>query len=212
MRRSSARRITAVILFRLCPAGLSNRAADADFRETGGQSLTTAGADRVLTMDLHGGQPRLFRHSDGHLCCTSLSAYGRSLHRRGRDRYCLPGCRRRRPCPRDRAPHRRGLAIIKRRERAGVSEVMNIIGDVDGQRCILVDDIVDRRERSAMRQSRSKKRREFGWRLCNPRSPVRRCRGAGLLTHRNDGHHGQYPRNRSCVGSRKTSAKSPSPA
>jgi ribose-phosphate pyrophosphokinase len=36
------------------------------------------------------------------------------------------------------------LAIIdKRREQAGVSEVMNIIGDVDGKRCILVDDIVD---------------------------------------------------------------------
>ena len=36
------------------------------------------------------------------------------------------------------------LAIIdKRRERAGVSEVMNIIGDVDGRTCILVDDIVD---------------------------------------------------------------------
>src|SRR3546814_1628567 len=36
------------------------------------------------------------------------------------------------------------LAIIdKRRERAGVSEVMNIIGDVEGRRCILVDDIVD---------------------------------------------------------------------
>jgi ribose-phosphate pyrophosphokinase len=36
------------------------------------------------------------------------------------------------------------LAIIdKRRERAGVSEVMNVIGDVDGRRCILVDDIVD---------------------------------------------------------------------
>jgi ribose-phosphate pyrophosphokinase len=36
------------------------------------------------------------------------------------------------------------LAIIdKRRERAGVSEVMNIIGDVEGRHCILVDDIVD---------------------------------------------------------------------
>ena len=36
------------------------------------------------------------------------------------------------------------LAIIdKRRERAGVSEVMNVIGDVRGMRCILVDDIVD---------------------------------------------------------------------
>jgi ribose-phosphate pyrophosphokinase len=36
------------------------------------------------------------------------------------------------------------LAIVdKRREKAGVSEVMNIIGDVEGRRCILVDDIVD---------------------------------------------------------------------
>jgi len=36
------------------------------------------------------------------------------------------------------------LAIIdKRRERAGVSEVMNVIGDVKGQRCLLIDDLVD---------------------------------------------------------------------
>ena len=36
------------------------------------------------------------------------------------------------------------LAIIdKRRERAGVSEVMNVIGEIGGRRCILVDDIVD---------------------------------------------------------------------
>ena len=35
------------------------------------------------------------------------------------------------------------LAVDKRREKAGVSEVMNIIGDVKDRRCILVDDIVD---------------------------------------------------------------------
>ena len=37
----------------------------------------------------------------------------------------------------------RVLTIDKRRERAGVSEVMNVIGDVDGRRCVLIDDIVD---------------------------------------------------------------------
>ena len=36
------------------------------------------------------------------------------------------------------------LAIIdKRREKAGISEVMNVIGDINGRRCILIDDIVD---------------------------------------------------------------------
>ena len=43
-----------------------------------------------------------------------------------------------------RAPRRADLAIVdKRRERAGESEVMNIIGDVTDRRCILFDDIVD---------------------------------------------------------------------
>ena len=52
--------------------------------------------------------------------------------------------RRRRARPRARQAHRAPLAIVdKRRERPGESEVMNVIGDVDGKRCILIDDIVD---------------------------------------------------------------------
>ena len=57
------------------------------------------------------------------------------------------------------------LAIIdKRRERAGVSEVMNIIGDVAGRRCILVDDIVDSAGtlcNAAAGVDRSRRRRRF---------------------------------------------------
>lgn len=51
------------------------------------------------------------------------------------------------------------LAIVdKRRERAGESEVMNIIGDVSGCNCILIDDIVDSVEPYAMRPRLSSQR------------------------------------------------------
>jgi len=61
-------------------------------------------------------------------------------------RLCgLAGRGRRGARPRDRqAPRRRGPAIIdKRRPRANESEVMNIIGEVEGKSCVLVDDLVD---------------------------------------------------------------------
>ena len=73
------------------------------------------------------------------------------------------------------------LAIIdKRRERAGVSEVMNIIGDVEGRRCILVDDIVDSagtlcNAAEALMDSGA----EGGLRLCDARRAVGRRGGAG---------------------------------
>jgi ribose-phosphate pyrophosphokinase len=147
LKRGSARRITAVIPY----YGYARQD-----RKTGPRSpisaklvanlLTVAGADRVLTMDLHAGQiqgffdipldnlhasPVFIRHiketmPKNNLVVVSPDVGGvvraRSLARRIDAE----------------------LAIIdKRREQAGVSEVMNIIGDVSGRSCILVDDIVD---------------------------------------------------------------------
>ena len=73
------------------------------------------------------------------------------------------------------------LAIVdKRRERAGESEVMNIIGDVDGRTCILVDDIVDF-GRHAVQRGRGAEAagRDRGLRLLHPRRAVGRGGGAG---------------------------------
>ena len=111
--------------------------------------ITVAGADRVLTLDLHAGQIQGFFDiptdnlfaapgpDQGHQS-SSLGNAGTKLTIVSPD---VGGV------VRARAVAKRldaDLAIIdKRRERAGVSEVMNIIGDVSGQRCILVDDIVD---------------------------------------------------------------------
>lgn len=147
LRRGSARRITAVIPY----YGYARQD-----RKTGGRTpisaklvanlITAAGADRVMTMDLHADQIQGFfdipvdnliaapvfvqdieeKFKDQSICIVSPDVGGvvraRSLAKRlGAD-----------------------LAIIdKRREKAGVSEVMNVIGDVEGKVCIMVDDIVD---------------------------------------------------------------------
>ena len=147
LRRASARRITAVLPY----YGYARQD-----RKSGGRTpisaklvanlITVAGANRVLTLDLHAGQIQGFfdiptdnlyaapvltkdiqqRFTGGDLVVVSPDVGG---------------------VVRARAVAKRldaDLAIIdKRRERAGVSEVMNIIGDVRDQRCILVDDIVD---------------------------------------------------------------------
>ena len=70
-----------------------------------------------------------------------------------------------------------GLAIIdKRRERAGVSEVMHVIGDVAGMRCILVDDIVDSGGTLVQcRRGAAGRGRRVGRR---PMSPMACCRAA----------------------------------
>ena len=148
MRRSSARRITAVIPY----FGYARQD-----RRTGPRTpisaklvanlLTTAGADRVLTMDLHAGQIQGFFDipTDNLYAAPGLGRDMEEAFTDGAETVIVS------PdvggVVRARAIARRidaDLAIIdKRRERAGVSEVMNIIGDVDGQRCILVDDIVD---------------------------------------------------------------------
>ncbi len=147
LKRGSARRITAVIPY----FGYARQD-----RKTGSRTpisaklvanlITAAGADRVLTMELHAGQiqgffdipvdnliaspvftPHIEETFNGEkLCIVSPDVGGvvraRSLAKRlGAD-----------------------LAIIdKRREKAGVSEVMHVIGEVEGKICLMVDDIVD---------------------------------------------------------------------
>jgi ribose-phosphate pyrophosphokinase len=109
--------------------------------------ITTAGADRVLTMDLHAGQIQGFFDipTDNLFSAPVIVPDIEKHYGKGGDITIVS------PdvggVVRARAYAKRldaDLAIVdKRREKAGVSEVMNIIGDVEGRRCILVDDIVD---------------------------------------------------------------------
>jgi ribose-phosphate pyrophosphokinase len=147
LRRASARRITAVIPY----YGYARQDRKSGSRTPISAKLvanliTVAGANRVLTLDLHAGQIQGFFDipTDNLYAAPVLT---KDIQRRltGRD-LCVVS-----PdvggVVRARAVAKRldaDLAIIdKRRERAGVSEVMNIIGDVKGQSCVLVDDIVD---------------------------------------------------------------------
>ncbi len=147
LRRASARRITAVIpYFGYARQDRKSLARTPISAKLVANMITTAGANRVLTVDLHAGQIQGFfdiptdnlfaapvftkdineRYQRDHVMVVSPDVGGvvraRSLARRLNT----------------------DLAIVdKRRERAGVSEVMNIIGDVEGRPCILIDDIVD---------------------------------------------------------------------
>jgi len=147
LRRGSARRVTAVIPY----FGYARQD-----RKTGPRTpisaklvanlITTAGADRVLTLDLHAGQIQ------GFFDIPTDNLFGRPvLVQDIRERYSGDDLVIISPdvggVVRARAIASRldaELAIIdKRRPQAGVSEVMNIIGEIEGRRCILVDDIVD---------------------------------------------------------------------
>jgi ribose-phosphate pyrophosphokinase len=147
LKRGSARRITAVIPYfgyarqdrKTAPRAPISAKLVANL-------ITTAGADRVLTMDLHSGQIQGFfdipvdnlyaepvfskdilsRYNGAPLTVVSPDVGG-VLRARGMAQRLDAD-----------------LAIIdKRRERAGISEVMNIIGDVRDRSCIMIDDIVD---------------------------------------------------------------------
>jgi ribose-phosphate pyrophosphokinase len=147
LKRSSARRITAVVPY----YGYARQDRKSGPRTPISAKLvanliTTAGADRVLTVDLHAGQIQgFFDIPTDNLFAAPV------LIKDIKERF--PGNNLTIVSPdvggvvRARAIAKRldaDLAIIdKRRERAGVSEVMHIIGEVDGTRCILVDDIVD---------------------------------------------------------------------
>ncbi len=148
LRRGSAKRITAVIPY----FGYARQD-----RKTGPRTpisaklvanlITTAGTDRVLTMDLHAGQIQgFFDIPTDNLFATPVFLKDIDAIRTNGEELVVVS-------PdvggviRARAVARRlgaDLAIVdKRREKAGESEVMNIIGDVDGRHAILVDDIVD---------------------------------------------------------------------
>ena len=108
--------------------------------------ITRAGADRVLTVDLHAGQIQgFFDIPTDNLFAAPTMVRDIKDHGVGRNIMVVSPdvggvVRARAFAKRLDAP----LAIVdKRRERAGDSEVMNIIGDVKGHNCVLLDDIVD---------------------------------------------------------------------
>ena len=147
LRRGSARRITAVIPY----YGYARQDRKSGPRTPISAKLvanliTVAGADRVLTLDLHAAQIQgFFDIPTDNLFAAPVFTKDIMDRFDGTDLTIVS--------PdvggvlRARAIAKRldaDLAIIdKRRERAGVSEVMHIIGDVAGRRCILVDDIID---------------------------------------------------------------------
>ncbi len=147
LKRGSARRITAVIPY----FGYARQD-----RKTGSRTpisaklvanmITAAGADRVLTMELHAGQIQGFFDIPTDNLIAAPVFVPQILDQFNDEKLCIVS-----PdvggVVRARALAKRlnaDLAIIdKRREKAGVSEVMHVIGEVDGKVCILVDDIVD---------------------------------------------------------------------
>ena len=147
LRRASAKRITAVIPYfgyarqdrKVAPRTPISAKLIANI-------ITSAGADRVLTLDLHAGQiqgffdipldnlyaaPVFIRDIKQNFELENLVVVSPDVGGLVRARAIA-------------SKISAELAIVdKRRPRAGVSEVMNIIGDVDGKNCIVVDDMVD---------------------------------------------------------------------
>ncbi|MCQ4160708.1 ribose-phosphate pyrophosphokinase [Roseomonas sp. GC11] len=147
LKRSSARRITAVIpYFGYARQDRKSGPRTPISAKLVANLITEAGADRVLTLDLHAGQIQgFFDIPVDNLYAAPLFARDILERYKGRDLMVVSpdvgGVVRARAIA---ARLHTDLAIIdKRRPRAGVSEVMNVIGDVEGRDCILVDDIVD---------------------------------------------------------------------
>jgi ribose-phosphate pyrophosphokinase len=147
LRRSSARRITPVIpYFGYARQDRKSGSRTPISAKLVANLITEAGANRVLTLDLHAGQIQgFFDIPVDNLFAAPL--FSNDIVERFADRSPMIVSPDVGGVLRARIIARRlntDLAIIdKRRERAGVSEVMNIIGEVEGRDCILVDDIVD---------------------------------------------------------------------
>jgi len=147
LRRSSASRITAVIpYFGYSRQDRQNAARMPITAKLCASLIDRAGADRVMTMDLHSGQIQGFFECpvDNLYAKPVLLAAVRDMVGSDPITVVSPDAggteRARAYAKKLDAP----LAIIdKRRERANESEVMHIVGDVEGQNCVIVDDMID---------------------------------------------------------------------
>ena len=147
LRRGSARRVTAVVpYFGYARQDRKSGPRTPISAKLVANLITEAGANRVLTMDLHAGQIQgFFDIPVDNLFAAPLFARDIKARYNGRDLMVVSpdvgGVVRARELAKRLGSD---LAIIdKRRERAGVSEVMHVIGDVANRDCILVDDIID---------------------------------------------------------------------
>jgi ribose-phosphate pyrophosphokinase len=147
LRRGSARRITAVIpYFGYARQDRKSGPRTPISAKLVANLITGAGADRVLTLDLHAGQIQgFFDIPTDNLYGAPVMVKDIEEKLNGDDLVIVSpdvgGVLRARGLAKR---LNADLAIIdKRREKAGVSEVMNIIGEVKDRRCVLVDDIVD---------------------------------------------------------------------
>ena len=148
LKRASAGRINAVIpYFGYARQDRKAKARDPISAKLVADLITAAGADRVLTMDLHAAQIQgFFNIPVDHLLGVPILAPHFAQKFKGRDDIVVVSpdlgsvTRARNFASRVDAP----LAIVdKRRARANVSEVMNIIGNVEDKTVILVDDMID---------------------------------------------------------------------
>jgi ribose-phosphate pyrophosphokinase len=171
LRRASARRITAVVpYFGYARQDRKSGSRTPISAKLVANLITQAGANRVLSVDLHAGQIQGFFDipTDNLFAAPVMSA---DILARYADRNLMVvspdvgGVVRARALAKrlNNAP----LAIVdKRRERAGESEVMNIIGDVEGRFCIMIDDIVD-----------------SGGTLCNAAAALKQAGAAGVVAY-----------------------------
>ena len=149
MRRASAGRITAVIpYFGYARPDRKAKSRDPISAKLVANLITAAGADRVLTMDLHAAQIQGFFDIpvDNLFGAPLFAKHYLDIYGKGNDDVMVVS-----PDVGSTARARNfslklgcNMAIVdKRRERANQSEVMNIIGNVEGKTCILLDDMVD---------------------------------------------------------------------